>query len=203
LFEELFSRSGVNRLQRIEFIRFVIIERDKVGAATTALDCLLLLPFVGEKMLQRGKKKCSETPAFAIGEFERVAFKKSDEEFLGEIARLVRVASETADVPEERRPVRAAESLEGLGCFARFRASGGEDNTPVRSGEPFFPLRDAVVAGVGRAHGSIMPEQEKMSSADIPAGAFGKGSKALCSPSQYRERWLGCCVQTRGQDRSW
>ncbi len=121
------------------------------------------VPFIGEKVLERGEEEGAETAFFGAEAVEVITFEETGEETLSEILGILAGVAAAADVGVERIPIDAAEFGEGFFGLGRGTVAGGDDGRPVCSGEGVVRRRggSCLVGGqlVGNAISRLFQHQ--------------------------------------------
>ena len=114
-----------------------------------------LIPFIGEKPLQRGQQKRAETAPVAIGVFHPAAFQEAQKEGLGKILGVMSGIPASADIGVKRIPVVLAKPGERIAGPGGVGMRGRQNHRPVGGGKhgPGLDRSETGVLGGGHAPG--------------------------------------------------
>ena len=107
-----------------------------MGAPTAAFERPCSVPLIAEKPLERDEQERAESPLFRGRGMEVSLFQQPRKKLLGEVLRVVRVATLSPHIRIERIPIGAAEQLHRLGACRRRLVLRRQDKRPVRRVKP-------------------------------------------------------------------
>jgi hypothetical protein len=93
------------------------------------------VPFIGHEPFQGHEQEGAEFAFVAGDAFEVIFFKEAGEKSLGEILGIFARMSLPTNVSVERKPISAAEFLEGYGGLGGAAMAGGEHGGPMGRGK--------------------------------------------------------------------
>src|ERR1043166_1672276 len=93
------------------------------------------MPFIGQKMFERGEEKRAELAALPVGPRQVIPSQKTGEEFLRQILRVFRAVALAPHVGVEGIPVVATKSFQRFPSSWRRALSSGQDDAPVSRAE--------------------------------------------------------------------
>jgi hypothetical protein len=131
-----------------------------------------MLPFIGEKVFQRGEQKGAEA-ATLLSHRRQVFLEQNREEGLRQILRIVRSMAAPPHISIERIPVSPAELVQGFVRAGRRIIPGREHNTPVSGGELGFATRQWLQEFTVEGHTPSLPATARLCTrkAGLPAPA--------------------------------
>src|SRR5206468_7899438 len=112
-FEDFFRRQGQCRILALASLDEVLVKGNEPDTTAPALSPLTV-PFIGQKMFERGEEEGAEAPAFAVHVLEVVHFQKALEETLREVLGGFLIVSRASIESVERVPIGAAELFERI-----------------------------------------------------------------------------------------